>query len=110
MILWTFMDLVVIDIILYGAALFLEFITLVVLRLKAPDDKRPFRIPLNIPGLCVMLVLPVGVYMLALGGALSDSGTTWKPALFALVALLTAELVWIGIRLKRSRADKIDYI
>lgn len=110
MILWTFMDLVVIDIILYGAALFLEFITLVVLRIRAPDENRPFRIPLNITGICLMLVLPVGVYVLALGGALSDSGNTWKPALFALVALLTAEIVWTGIRLKKARVDKIDYI
>lgn len=110
MILWSFMDLVVIDITLYGAALFLEFIALAAFRIKDPGRKRPFRIPLNVTGICLLLVLPAGVYALALAGALSDSGAAWKPALFALGALLTAEAAWLGIRWKKNRVEKIDYI
>lgn len=110
MILWSFMDLIVIDITLYGAALFLEFIALVVFRIRKPGRPRPFRIPLGIPGICLLLVLPVGVYTIALSGALSDAGEAWKPALFALGALLTAELGWLGLRWKRRRVGKIKYI
>lgn len=110
MILWSFMDLIVIDITLYGAALFLEFIALAAFRIKDPGRTRPFRIPLNVTGICLLLVLPAGVYALALAGALSDSGAAWKPALFALGALLTAEAAWLGIRWKKNRVEKIDYI
>ena len=40
MILFTFTDLVIMDVTLYGAGLFLEFISLIVLRIKAPDEKK----------------------------------------------------------------------
>ena len=94
MILWTFTDLLIIDVIVYGAALFLEFAALIILRKKAPDEYRPFKIPLNIVGLCLMIALPVGVYAVALRGALSESGGTLWPVLFALGVLLTAEIIW----------------
>jgi amino acid transporter len=110
MIRWTFIDLVVIDITLYGAALFLEFITLVVLRIKAPDEPRSFRIPLGVKGICVLFVFPVGIYFFALNGALTDSGSAWKPALFALGLLASAEIAWCCVRWKRARTEKIDYI
>ncbi|WP_162852443.1 APC family permease [Dinghuibacter silviterrae] len=110
MILWTFMDLVVIDITLYGAALFLEFITLVVLRIREPGTPRSFRVPLNVTGLCVLFVLPVGIYLFALNGALTDSGSAWKPAIFALVLLVSAEIAWQGVRWKRAQTRKMDYI
>jgi amino acid transporter len=110
MILWSFIDLVVIDITLYGAALFLEFITLVVLRIKAPGEPRSFRIPLGVKGICCLFVLPVGIYAFALSGALTDSGQAWKPALFALGVLATAEVAWTAVRWKRARTRKMDYI
>ncbi len=94
MILWTFADLLIIDVTVYGAALFLEFISLIVLRIKAPEEYRPFKIPLNIAGLCIMLLLPVGVFVIALSGAIAESGKRLMPVLFALGVLLTAEIVW----------------
>ena len=94
MILWTFADLLIIDVTVYGAALFLEFISLIVLRIKAPEEYRPFKIPLNIAGLCIMLLLPVGVFVIALSGAIAESRKRLMPVLFALGVLLTAEIVW----------------
>lgn len=94
MILWTLGDLLIIDVTVYGAGLFLEFISLIVLRIKAPHALRPFKIPLNIFGLCLMLVLPVTVFAIALTGAISESEKTLLPALFALGALLSGEIVW----------------
>jgi amino acid transporter len=94
MILWTFADLLVIDITLYGAGLFLEFVSLIVLRVKMPDALRPFKIKLNIFGLCIMTLIPFSVYAIALAGAFSEEGGTLKPALFAAGALLSAEVIW----------------
>jgi amino acid transporter len=94
MIFWTLGDLLIIDVTVYGAGLFLEFISLIVLRIKAPHEYRPFKIPLNIFGLCLLLLLPVTVFVIALSGAVFESGKTLVPALFALGALLTAEIIW----------------
>ena len=94
MILWSFTDLLIIDVTLYGAALSLEFISLIILRIKAPDEHRPFKIPLNVVGLCLMALLPLCVYSVALVAAFSTSGASFKPALFAVGTLLSAEVVW----------------
>lgn len=94
MILWTFGDLLIIDVTVYGAGLFLEFIALIALRIKAPNEHRPFKIPLNVAGLCIMLLLPVTVFVIALSAAISEYDKTLTPALFAVGALLTAEIVW----------------
>jgi amino acid transporter len=94
MILWKFGDLLIIDVTLYGAALFLEFISLIIFRKKLPDVKRPFKIPLNITGLCFLILLPIAVYCIALSSAFSIEGRMLKPALFALGALLSAEVIW----------------
>jgi amino acid transporter len=94
MILWTFADLLIIDVTVYGAGLSLEYISLIKLRRSEPSTPRPFKIPLNITGLCLMLLLPVSVYFIALGGAFSSSEETIKPAVFAICALLSAEVFW----------------
>lgn len=94
MIFWTFADLLVIDVTLYGAGLFLEFISLVVLRIQVPLEYRPFKIPLNITGLCLMILFPLSVYLLALAGAFSTSGKSILPAVFAVAALLSGEVAW----------------
>ena len=101
MILWSFEELLVIDVTVYGAGLFLEYVTLVVMRIRSPDIYRPFKIPLGVGGLCVFLVLPVVVYFAALGGALVSTGQAFKPVIFALAALATAELLWQVIKAYR---------
>ncbi|HEY9001467.1 MAG TPA: APC family permease [Mucilaginibacter sp.] len=94
MVLWTFADLLIIDVTVYGAGLFLEYISLIRLRLIQPDTPRPFKIPLNVFGLCIMALLPLVVYGVALSGALISNGKGIIPAVFAVCALLTAEVVW----------------
>ncbi|MBS1566278.1 MAG: APC family permease [Bacteroidetes bacterium] len=94
LIVWTLEDLVLIDVTVYGAGLLVEFVSLIVLRYKAADEHRPFRIPLNTAGLCIMILLPVSVFIFALTGAFSDSGRALGPVLFAAGALISAEVVW----------------
>ncbi|MGN8068093.1 APC family permease [Mucilaginibacter sp. 22184] len=101
MVLWTFADLLIIDVTVYGAGLSLEYIALVRLRLKEPQKARPFRIPLNVIGLCLILVFPFVVYAVALGGALSSTPEALKAAIFALTALLSAEVAWRIILISR---------
>lgn len=94
MVMWTFGDLVIIDVVVYGAALFLEFVTLIIFRVKAPNENRPFKIPLNVTGLCIMMALPVAVYSIALIGAFSEADSALYPLLFALGMLATGEIFW----------------
>src|SRR5207237_6953884 len=94
MILWNFGELLIIDITIYGAGLFLEYHSLIRLRKRSAQDHRPFKIPMGINGLRVMLLLPIGVYFIALSGAFLSTGNAWVPALFAVMLLFTAELIW----------------
>ena len=103
MILWTFQQLIIIDVTVYGAGLFLEFITLIVLRLRAPDQHRPFRIPLSVKGLFVLVLVPVIVFVIALTGAFAEEGKMFIPATFAMGALVSAEVAWQLIKWKKRR-------
>lgn len=94
MVLFTFADLLIIDVTIYGAGLLLEYISLIRLRQKEPDTHRPFRIPLGIPGLCILVLFPIATYIIALTGVCSSSGEILKPALFAVAVLLSAEIGW----------------
>ncbi|WP_183575206.1 APC family permease [Mucilaginibacter sp. X5P1] len=98
MIRWGFTDLLIIDVIVYGAGLSLEYISLIKMRIKEPDRHRPFKIPLGIPGLCIGILLPVVIYFTALGGALSSTPGAVSAAVFAILTLLSAELLWQVIR------------
>ena len=60
-----FKRLVTLDIMLYGASLMLEFITLVVLRIKEPNLKRGFRVPGGITGAVLTGVFPLLLLLLA---------------------------------------------
>jgi len=60
-----FKRLVTLDIMLYGASLILEFVTLVVLRIKEPGLKREFRVPGGIPGAVLAGVFPLLLLLLA---------------------------------------------
>jgi len=83
-----FERLVTIDILIYGASLTLEFLALVVLRIREPHLKRPFRVPGGMLGAVGVGVAPV----LLLGFALvrSQSEQVWDMSSFALGAIVVA--------------------
>lgn len=68
-----FTKLVVLDILLYAIELFLEFLALMVLRVKEPQLERPFRVPGGWPVLIVITICPMAlaatVAVETLGGA-----------------------------------------
>jgi amino acid transporter len=53
-----FERLVTIDILLYGSSLFLEFVALIVLRIKEPNLPRPFKVPGGLFGAAFLGVVP----------------------------------------------------
>ncbi|MBS1654990.1 MAG: APC family permease [Bacteroidetes bacterium] len=105
MILWSFRDLIIIDVTLYGAGLSLEFISLLVLRIREPLRERPFKIPLPTKAIVLLFLIPMTIFGIALSGALVAEGKTITPALFAIGALISAEIAWQIIRLKRKRSN-----
>ena len=104
MILWSLQDLLIIDVMVYGAGLFIEYITLIALRKKEPNAHRPFRIPVGITGLSAMLIISFIIYGIAVSGALSneENAATLTPVLFAIAALCSAEVAWQIIRLRKK--------
>jgi len=104
---WTFGELLIIDITIYFAGLALEYISLVKLRIKEPNATRPFKIRLNTTGLCIMVALPIIVYLTALSDAIIKSKEAVKPALFAFALILSAEVMWIIVKWKNPRIADI---
>jgi amino acid transporter len=83
-----FARLVTIDILIYGLSLSLEFVALVVLRIREPELARPFRVPGGMFGAVAIGIAPV----LLLGFALvrSQSEQVWGMSSFALGAIVVA--------------------
>ena len=100
MILWGFADLIIIDVTLYGAALLLEFVSLVVLRVRAPDAARPFRIPMGRSGVAALSLLPVGCWIAALLFVVTHTDIHAGAVVFAIGALLVGPAVLIFRRLR----------
>jgi amino acid transporter len=57
---------VTLDIMLYGASLMLEFVTLVALRIREPNLKREFKVPGGLTGAIMVGVFPFALLCLAL--------------------------------------------
>jgi amino acid transporter len=79
-----FERLVTFDVLIYGASLFLEFVALVVLRMKEPALPRPFKVPGGLWGAVAVGVLPMMLLVFALAH-------TEREELFGVNAL------WFGV-------------
>jgi amino acid transporter len=68
----SFDRLVLLDVLLYGASLVLEFIALTVLRIREPDMPRPFRMPGGTIGTILAAIGPTALLACALVKSRSD--------------------------------------
>jgi hypothetical protein len=69
-----FRRLVQIDVMLYGALVLLEFVSLVVLRIREPQLVRPFRIPGGVVVAVLLGAMPVSLLGLSLWYGRNESG------------------------------------
>ena len=79
----SFERLISIDLVLYGAALLLEFIALIVLRVREPGLPRPFRVPGGTAGAVVAAAGPALLILFALWAARDERMAGMPSLLFA---------------------------
>ena len=94
----SFERLISIDLVLYGGALVLEFVALVVLRVKEPGLVRPFKVPGGVWGTVAMGVGPTLLIAFALWAA-RDERVAGLPALgFAAIVAAAGPVVYLVAR------------
>ncbi len=103
-----FERLISIDLILYGSSLLLEFVALVVLRIREPELERPFKAG-NLAFASLLGAGPAALIAYALYASRGEKlmGSISAPAFAAAVALLGPLLYWLTA-VPRARRPSID--
>lgn len=91
---FSFERLISIDLVLYGAALMLEFVALVVLRIREPELHRPFRVPGGIAGAVAAGVGPAALIAYSLWAARDEKVAGIPALLFATLVGLSGALIY----------------
>ena len=94
---FSFERLISIDLVLYGAALLLEFVALVVLRRREPQLLRPFRVPGGVPGTVAVGVGPALLIVFALWAARGEHVGPMPALWFAIVVGLGGAAVYCAV-------------
>jgi amino acid transporter len=79
-----FQRLVALDVLLYGLSLILEFIALILLRIREPTLPRPFRVPGGLAGAVAVAAMPTALIAIALVRAAGTPAFAIGAALVAL--------------------------
>ncbi|MBK9321533.1 MAG: APC family permease [Bdellovibrionaceae bacterium] len=97
----SFSKLIIVDILFYTLGIGLEFIALIALRIKEPNLKRGYKIPLGIHGLKVMSLFPIALACgIALFSALGPDGSLLQIQLVIGGILLGFVLYFLFLREK----------
>ncbi|HVP66752.1 MAG TPA: APC family permease [Anaeromyxobacteraceae bacterium] len=99
--------LVEIDVLLYGAGLTLELVSLVVLRLREPDLPRPYRIPGGLPVVAAVAALPVALLAFAAWQGRNEPGALGVPAAGIALLVASAGPVWYAARFRAVRTSRL---
>ncbi len=91
----TFERLISIDLVLYGAALLLEFAALIVLRLREPALPRPFRVPGGTIAACLIGIGPAALIGYAMYAARDEKLAGINALLFAALVALAGSLCYL---------------
>jgi amino acid transporter len=103
-----FQRLITLDIMLYGGSLMLEFVTLVVLRIREPELRREFRVPGGLPGAVLAGVFPLALLVLALVKSESQTVLRMNGLVFGLLMIVSGFAAYAAtrrLRLPRKRSD-----
>ena len=101
---FTFERLISIDLVLYGASLVLEFVALLVLRVREPNLPRPFRVPGGVPGALLAGLGPTGLIAFAIWAARGERVGAMPALLFALLVAAAGPLVYALARRSGDRS------
>jgi amino acid transporter len=93
-----FQRLITMDIMLYGASLMLEFVTLVVLQIREPQLKREFRVPGGLPGAVLAGVFPLALLLVALVKSRSETVLGMNGLLFGAVIFASGFVAYSAAR------------
>jgi amino acid transporter len=100
----SFGKLVIIDILLYAAELSLQFIALLILRLKHPDLPRPFRIPGNWPVLLFVVISPLAVTAIVVIASIKEAEDN-KQLFIVPILMASALIIYFG---RKSKAKPLE--
>jgi amino acid transporter len=98
-----FKRLVTLDIMLYGAALMLEFVTLVVLRVREPKLKREFRVPGGMAGAVTCGIFPLGLLLLSLVESDHETILGMNGLLFGMIIVVAGFAMYYATRKIQAR-------
>ena len=98
----SFERLISIDLVLYGGALVLEFVALVVLRVKEPELARPFKVPGGVWGAVAVGVGPVALIAFALWAARGERMVGLPSLGFAAIVAAAGPVVYFVARRLRT--------
>jgi amino acid transporter len=101
-----FRRLITLDIMLYGAALMLEFVTLVVLRIREPKLKREFKVPGGLAGAIMVGVFPFALLCLALVESERETILGMNGLAFGVVIILAGFVGYLATRRLRGAEIK----
>ena len=96
--------LVTLDVLLWGASLVLEFVALIILRLREPRLQRPFRVPGGIPGTVLVGVLPTILLVVAAVYAGEERIAGISVWLFGILVMSAGVLAYFGCRSRAMEA------
>lgn len=109
----SFGKLIVIDVLLYSAVLLLEFISLLVLRLKQPKMPRPFRVPGGWIVLIVITLAPMSCAAMLLITILANEGGDLRQGAAVIVVILSGLILFATRRQKRLAkvcSENLDFV
>jgi len=103
----SFEKLISIDLVLYGASLLLEFVALVVLRVREPALRRPFRIPGGLGAAVAAGVFPAVLIVFALYAARDEKVGPFPALAFSAVVAAAGPLAYLIAR-KTGRSERTE--
>jgi amino acid transporter len=98
-----FKRLVTLDIMLYGAALMLEFVTLVALRIREPQLRRSFRVPGGMAGAVSCGLFPLALLVLAMAESEHEAILGMNGLVFGVLIIASGFGIYLATDKLRSR-------
>jgi amino acid transporter len=95
--------LVTLDIMLYGAALMLEFVTLVALRIREPELRRSFRVPGGMAGAVTCGIFPLALLILAMVESEHETMLRINGLVFGIIIILVGFGMYFATRGWRAK-------